>query len=220
MRYPGLNYPDDPPAVGGQFEHARLWGKIRCRSCCTQVDRELRFAFIDIRQRNVFFLCSIHIFEVFDMPEFAHCSEGVSSTLWDSVNDMIATFVDTTNLPLVVNPGTLLPVLKTRNYDLEYVRTFRYEVDSQGETRFEWGDESDIEILSQNRRATSQRTDGNRWSFKRIGCAGVAVVVGLFLLLVVCTGGDDYDCAREGNRTFGDDAGVADVLRFMERCEN
>ena len=57
----------------------------------------------------------------------------------------------------------------------------------------------------------------SRW--KRCGCFSAIVVTALLLLLLVCTPSDGYECEREGDRLFGVDAGVDDVLKFMERCE-
>ena len=74
------------------------------------------------------------------------------------------------------------------------------------------------------RRASRTAYDGHGsntgdWGWKRWGCISAVVVVALLLLLLVCTPNDGYDCERQGDRLFGTDAGVNDVLEFMERCE-
>lgn len=156
---------------------------------------------------------------VLHLPSDVVYASDTQFIVWDRLNKLYSFDVDA-RIAFDIDAYRMLPLLKRHRYNTVFNSEFICEIDSKGVASFRFAEEySDAAPLGSGSGETNERTEQESTLCKKWGCITGLIIAALILLFVVCTPGGGYDCAREGNRTFGDDAGVADVLAFMERCE-
>ena len=199
-------------------------GVMRVKRCCRIEESKVRLKLYDVRQKSAYQLCFRHVYDVFEISDRVTEQNGVYSIIWDRTRDLIGVEEDSGNIPMVIEPAVALPRLMALKHDIVFSIQFQYHVNSADIMQFRLNPDK---ITRRRPNATHGVTlpadynasENERVSWKRVGCAGVILLVGLLLMFIVCTAGSGYDCVREGNKIYGVESNTADVLEFMRRCE-